>query len=148
MDQLQAIAEQFERSHSYDDTPSTNESRHYYSRSNPQKSLDSSSTSRGLQWSSDEATDSHPSPPKPQRQIIKAKRSLPSNRIPPPMITPTPQISPNDEISTAQTHQKKSRNLPANRPMDTYAGKMVENILDEVKDELRKFIPVKKRQYP
>ena len=164
-DQLQAIAEQIERGqkfHSYEhrthskssqDTPSTNENLRenfssyfpsdFFSQSNPMKSLDSSSTSRGLNWSSDETTDSHPSPPKPQRQIIKAKRSLPSNRPPPPVVSssyqPAPQVSQNDEISTVQTHQKKSRNFSANQSMDSYAVKMVENILHEVKDELRRF---------
>ena len=96
------------------------------------------STSRAPHWSSDEAIDSYPSPPKSQRQIIKAKRSLPSNRLPPPSISTheqsSPEISPNDEPPAIQTNQKKSRNLSANqRPTHS-----VNDILDEVKQELRK----------
>lgn len=112
------------------------------------KSYDSSSTSRAPNWSSDEANDSYPSPPKTQRQIIKAKRSLPSNRVPPPPVSTheqsSPEISQQDEIPSTQANQKKSRNLsahqPSNRSMDQYAVKVVENILDDVKQELRKIL--------
>ncbi|CAF1087211.1 unnamed protein product [Adineta steineri] len=96
-----------------------------------------------------------PSPPKDNRMIIKAKRSLPSNRIPPP---PPSQLSPSnyeqnfsgtnaeDERVTVQTHQKKSRNFSGNNTesysLNTYATQMVQNILTQAKQELSKQIEI------
>ncbi len=63
-----------------------------------------------------------PSPQKDYRMIIKAKRSLPSNRLPPPPSSSSyPDyeqtsvgIDREDEPAVVQAHQKKSRNFSGN----------------------------------
>ncbi len=94
-------------------------------------------------WLSD-VIDLFPTPPKDHRTIIKAKRSLPSNRLPPPSVTTyepiSSEISRTDDASATQTNQKKSRNFSDNNLItysyDNYASKIAENILDQVKQEL------------
>ncbi|CAF1194160.1 unnamed protein product [Rotaria sordida] len=91
-----------------------------------------------------------PSPPKDYRMIIKAKRSLPSNRLPPPpsslpLYTSREQTSlGGDEIATAQTYQKKTRNFSSNNTdpylLNDYASQVARDILDQVKQELYKLI--------
>ncbi|CAF1202059.1 unnamed protein product, partial [Adineta ricciae] len=89
-----------------------------------------------------------PSPPKDHRTFIKAKRSLPSNRVPPP---PTISAKPSayeqsssgtEEVAVVQTHQKKSRNFSGTNlqsySLDNYASQLTENILDRVKQDLTK----------
>lgn len=88
------------------------------------------------------------SPPKDHRMIIKAKRSLPSNRLPPPPTTYSnseqisPEITRTDEATAVQTHQKKSRNFsgyPTEKfSLDDYATQMVKNIFDQVKQDFCK----------
>jgi len=103
-------------------------------------------------WPSD-GVDSFPSlnqlssPPKDYRMIIKAKRSLPSNRLPPPTsYSHSEQISSEidrgDDVATIRTQQKKSRSFSGynteSYSANNYATKMAQNILDRVKQELRK----------
>jgi hypothetical protein len=90
------------------------------------------------------------SPPKDCRMIIKAKRCLPSNRLPPPSSSsfyPDQEqtsfgVGRGDEAAVVQTHQKKSRNFSCNNTdsnlLDNYASQMAQNILDLVKQELCK----------
>jgi hypothetical protein len=87
-----------------------------------------------------------PSPPKDYRMIIKAKRSLPSNRLPPPSVPSYEQTSleviSTDDAAAVQTNQKKSRNFSGYNPetysVNDYASQIAENILDRVKQELCK----------
>jgi len=91
-----------------------------------------------------------PSPPKDYRMIIKAKRSLPSNRLPPPPSSSSyPDyeqtsvgIDREDEPAVVQAHQKKSRNFSGNNTapysLDNYASQMAQTILDRVNLELCK----------
>jgi hypothetical protein len=94
-------------------------------------------------WSSD-GVDLSSSPPKDYRMIIKAKRSLPSNRMPPPPMPIYEQTSSDtsrgNDARLSQMNQKKSRNFSGQNSetysFDNYASKMAENILDRVKQEL------------
>ncbi len=93
-----------------------------------------------------------PSPPKDYRMIIKAKRSLPSNRLPPPSSSPISsysdyqqtsfEIGRGDDVTAVQTHQKKSRNFSGynteSYSLNNYAIEITQNILDQVKQELCK----------
>ncbi len=91
-----------------------------------------------------------PSPPKDYRMIIKAKRSLPGNRLPPPPSSSSyPDyeqtsvgIDKEDEPAVVQAHQKKSRNFSGNNTasysLDNYASQMAQTILDRVNLELCK----------
>ncbi|CAF0865157.1 unnamed protein product [Rotaria sp. Silwood1] len=91
------------------------------------------------------------------RMIIKAKRTLPSNRLPPPSLPPPPSLSSysdheqtsvgidqGDEIVTAQTNQKKTRNFSSYNTdpylLNNYASQMAQTIMDRVKQELYKLI--------
>ncbi|CAF1010234.1 unnamed protein product [Adineta ricciae] len=95
-----------------------------------------------------------PSPPKDHRTFIKAKRSLPSNRVPP---LPTILVKPSsyeqsssgaEEVAVVQTHQKKSRNFSGTNiqsySLDNYASQLTENILDRVKQDLAKQLQIVK----
>ncbi|CAF3310834.1 unnamed protein product [Rotaria socialis] len=88
--------------------------------------------------------------PKDQRTIIKAKRCLPSNRVPPP---PSPPQSYSehqqtsigvDEPTAARTNQKKTRNFSSSTrepfSLDSYASQMAQTIIDQVKQELYKIM--------
>jgi hypothetical protein len=103
-------------------------------------------------WSPNES-DSYPistiySPPKDRRMIIKAKRSLPSNRVPPPLAVSSPlstdvQVSTTtEEPAVVQAHQKKSRNFSGNTSqsysLEGYATQLTESMLDQAKRELGK----------
>jgi hypothetical protein len=90
-----------------------------------------------------------PSPPKDYRMIIKAKRCLPSNRLPPPTSYPDYEqtsfdSSRGDDVAATPTHQKKSRNFSGNTTdpyaLNNYASQVAQNILDRVKQELCKII--------
>jgi len=102
-------------------------------------------------WVSDSPLNQMPSPPKDQRMIIKAKRCLPSNRLPPPPPSSYSnyeqtsfEVSRGDDARATQAHQKKSRSFSGyntdSNSYDNYATKMVENILGRVKQELRRIL--------
>jgi len=92
------------------------------------------------------------SPPKDQRTIIKAKRCLPSNRLPPPPPSSSYpdyeqtslEVGRGDDVAATQAHQKKSRNFSGcnteSNSVDNYATNMIENILDRVKQQLRRIL--------
>jgi hypothetical protein len=97
-------------------------------------------------WSAD-GPDSASSPVKDNRMIVKAKRSLPSNRMPPPSVAsvpsyeqPSSEISRGNDARISQMNQKKSRNFSGQNTeassFDNYASKVAENILDRAKQEL------------
>ncbi|CAM4760089.1 unnamed protein product [Rotaria magnacalcarata] len=89
-----------------------------------------------------------PSLPKDQRTIIKAKRCLPSNRVPPPPPQSYYQHQETsigvDESAAARTNQKKTRNFSSSTrepfSLDSYASQMAQTVIDQVKQELYKII--------
>ena len=85
------------------------------------------------------------SPPQSYRPMIKAKRSLPVNRLPPPKPSSPDEapISPiAEEATVVQNNQKKSRNVPSRKDpplsLDDYATQMTKTILSLAKEELCK----------
>ena len=89
------------------------------------------------------------SPPQKERIIIKAKRCLPTNRLPPPSSfislesdhrKTSLQINEADETMASQTHQKKTRNISSANSdlylLSNYASKIAQNIIDQIKQEL------------
>ena len=103
--------------------------------------------------------DSSSAPGRDLRTIIKAKRALPANRIPPPPqpVTVPSYEQPSLEISRAtdarisQMNQKKSRNFSGHNSeassFDNYASKVAENILDRAKQELCMIVNHLKNQF-